>query len=420
MRERGLLLGSARTYNGLYVLTAEQTSGSPGAALPQAKTRVWGSRAFPPTRIGGSSDLSSTTRLGYGRIYDKTASGRLVDGIYRLTNEANSTYGAVSYGLDPVGNRLSQTSSMAGIQSGTFGYDADDRLSTEQYDNNGNTIVSGARTFAYDFENRLKSMNNGAVTMLYDADGNRVGKNTTRYLVDELNPTGYAQVVEELEGTTVTRRYTYGLQRISETQLLNGAWTTSFYGYDGFGTVRQLTDPTGAVTDTYDYDAWGNTVNQTGSTPNVYRYRGEQYDPDLNLYYLRARYLNPQTGRFFSRDPKSFKPLRSEKHPSSPKSLHRYLYVGGNPIRGLDPRGLEELFEEERAEKEDEELAGEVVKNAKFKGLQSAIEQAKGLLGYIDETQSPGYPINPGKSLQAIDHILDDIENLTDAEDLDW
>jgi len=43
--------------------------------------------------------------------------------------------------------------------------------------------------------------------------------------------------------------------------------------------VRALTDVNATVTDTYDYDAWGNTVNQTGSTPDVYRYRGEQYDP---------------------------------------------------------------------------------------------------------------------------------------------
>jgi len=273
-------------------------------------------------------------------------SGRTVnwsyDGIYRLTNETNSTYGAVSYGLDPVGNRLSQSSTIAGIPTGTFSYNADDHLSTEQYDNNGNTIVSGARTFAYDFENRLKSMNKGTVTLVYDGDGNRVAKTvgaaTTQYLVDDLNPTGYAQVVEEVGANGVQRRYTYGLQRISQTQLLNGAWTTSFYGYDGFGSVRQLTDPTGAVTDTYDYDAWGNAVNATGSTPNVYRYRGEQYDPDLNLYYLRARYFNPLAGRFLTRDP-------ADGEIEIPQTLHKYLYVGGNPVRFADPTGYEETEE---------------------------------------------------------------------------
>ncbi len=121
----------------------------------------------------------------------------------------------------------------------------------------------------------------------------------TRYLVDDLNPTGYPQVVEELSGAgAVERQYTYGLQRIDEQQVLNGTWTPSFYGYDGGGNVRQLTNGAGAVTDTYEYDAFGNALQTSGSTPNVYLYRGEQYDADLGLYYLRARYYNPATGRF--------------------------------------------------------------------------------------------------------------------------
>jgi len=53
----------------------------------------------------------------------------------------------------------------------------------------------------------------------------------------------------------------------------------SFYGYDGHGSVRQLTNAAGSITDSYDYDAFGNLVNQTGSTPNNYLFAGEQYDP---------------------------------------------------------------------------------------------------------------------------------------------
>jgi RHS repeat-associated protein len=283
------------------------------------------------------------------RTQANESNGRMVnwnyDGIYRLTQETISggaANGAVSYGLDPVGNRLSQSSTLSGIPSANFTYDADDRMmSTEQYDNNGNTTQSGARKFMYDFQNRLKSMNNGAVTIQYDGDGNRVAKaangTTTKYLVDDLNPTGYAQVVEELTNGPVTRTYTYGLQRINENQLLGGSqssavWTASFYNYDGFGSVRMLTDATGAVTDTYDYDAWGNIVSSTGSTPNVYLYRGEQYDPDLQLYYLRARYFNPLTGRFLSRDPAEGKVM-------DPRTLHKYLYAGGNPVNATDATG---------------------------------------------------------------------------------
>jgi len=105
---------------------------------------------------------------------------------------------------------------------------------------------------------------------------------TTKYLVeDDVNPTGLPQVFEESVNGVVLRTYTYGLQRISENQVINNAWTTSFYGYDGFGSVRQLTNLSGTITDTYNYDAFGNLLSSPGPTPNNYLYRGEQYDPDL-------------------------------------------------------------------------------------------------------------------------------------------
>ncbi len=81
------------------------------------------------------------------------------------------------------------------------------------------------------------------MTIVYDGDGNRVsetvGGTTTKYLVDMINPTGYAQVIDELVSGAVTRTYAYGLQRISEDQQISGTWTPSFYGYDGHGNVRQ-------------------------------------------------------------------------------------------------------------------------------------------------------------------------------------
>ncbi len=165
-----------------------------------------------------------------------------------------------------------------------------------------------------------------------------MGSVTTSYLVDTLNPTGHAQVMDELVGGAVTRTYTYGRQHISENRLVSGAWTPSFYGYDGGGSVRQLTNTSQTVTDTYDYDAFGNLVNQTGTTPNNYLYRGEQYDADLNLYYLRARWYNPVTGRFMTRDPYAGSLY-------DPASLHRYNYARSNPSNYLDPSGRAALAE---------------------------------------------------------------------------
>jgi hypothetical protein len=87
--------------------------------------------------------------------------------------------------------------------------------------------------------------------------------------MDDLNPTGYAQVVEESVNGSVQRSYSYGLQHIDEIQLVNNSWTLSFYGYDGFGSVRQLTNAAGAVTDTYEYDAFSVTQNPPATTCSI-------------------------------------------------------------------------------------------------------------------------------------------------------
>ena len=175
-------------------------------------------------QLGDSGNRTQATESN-GRTINWT-----YDGIYRLTNEAiaddpGHVNGSVAYNLDPVGNRLSDSSSLAGINSGSFGYNADDEVSTETYDNNGNTLTTGGKSFTYDSENHLISMTASGTTvyLAYDAFGNRVAKTvngvTTRYLVeDDVNPTGYPQVMDELTGGVVTRTYTYGLQRISQDQ----------------------------------------------------------------------------------------------------------------------------------------------------------------------------------------------------------
>jgi YD repeat-containing protein len=122
-------------------------------------------------------------------------------------------------------------------------------------------------------------LNGGTVSFVYDGDGNRVAKTvngvTTRYLVDSNNPTSYPQVVDEITGNQVTRTYTYGHSLINQRQLVNSQWLVSFYGYDGQGSVRLLTDFSGAITDTYTYDAFGNLIASTGNTPNEHLYAGE-------------------------------------------------------------------------------------------------------------------------------------------------
>jgi RHS repeat-associated protein len=290
------------------------------------------------------ADQTSSTLASYGYTLGPTGNrtavaefgGRHVDytydSLYRLTVETitGGIGGTTTYAYDPVGNRLSQSSPSVGIVMRS--YDANDRLTTDTYDNDGNTIASGVNQFTYDFENHLDGENGGVLSIVYDGDGNRVAKTvagvTTRYLVDGRNLTGYAQVLEELSGGAVQRVYTYGLNRISQSQ----AGEDSFYGYDGHGNVRFLTEATGTITDSYDYDAFGNVLSHAGTTPNVYLYSGEQNDPTLGLYYLRARYLSQSTGRFWTMD-------NVEGNRQSPLSLHKYAYAGNEPVLRVDPSG---------------------------------------------------------------------------------
>ncbi len=297
------------------------------------------------------------TRRYAGAIETVTETGRSVSYTYdlaqRLLTETIQPSGSLAYTLDPVANRLTRTSDIPELPSNTSTYDANDRLTTDTYDANGNTLTSNGHTFAYDSEDRLTSYDAGTVVFTYDGDGNRVSRTaggvTTRYLIDDLTPTDYAQVAEELQTGAVVRRYTHGAQRISQTQLIGGIWTPHYYGYDGGGTVRQLFDAAGAVTDTYNYDAFGTVIGSTGTTPNTYLYRGEHYDATLDMYYLRARWYWPKVGRFVTAD-KWEKEIAqpccaTTPDPRRASAHHLFGYTGADPVNGRDPSGHATLVE---------------------------------------------------------------------------
>jgi RHS repeat-associated protein len=297
--------------------------------------------------VPGTTISSYTYTLGTAgnRLSVAELSGRAVnyvyDDLYRLTSESisgtASQDGSISYQYDAVGNRLQRNSTVPAIPAtGLLNYDANDRTATDPYDGNGNLLNGGAGSNVYDFENRLVQA--GGVKLVYDGNGNRVSETvagvTTKYLVADQNLTGYAQVLDELQGTAVTRTYSYGLDLISERQTIAGTPTTSFYGYDGHGSVRFLANSTGAITDTYDYDAFGNLISRTGTTPNNYLFAGEQFDPLLGIYYNRARYYDQRAGRFWTMD-------TYEGDSKSPISLHKYLYTGASPVDYRDRSGNE-------------------------------------------------------------------------------
>ena len=149
----------------------------------------------------------------------------------------------------------------------------------------------------------------------------------TRYVVDKNRD--FAQVLEEVDGLgALVVRYVHGDDLISQSR----AGTTSYYHYDGLGSTRALSNDTGGTTYTYTYDAFGNLIVSVGTTRNDYLFTGEQLDPNIGFYYLRARYYDPALGRFLTMD--AFPGTMFD-----PITLHKYLYANVNPINVIDPSG---------------------------------------------------------------------------------
>jgi large repetitive protein len=217
-----------------------------------------------------------------------------------------------------------------------------------------------------------------------------VGGATTKYLVDTLNPTRLPQVLDETVNGVVSRTYAYGLQRISENQQNGSTWTPSFYGYDGHGNVRFLTNSVGTITDTYQYDAFGRLIASTGSTSNNFLYSGEWSD-SIGLYNLRARYYNQATGRFWARD-------TVEGRTWLPLSFNPYIYTGDDPVGRIDPRGQdleEEAGEFEEAVNEAEEAANKLKTLERYR-----------LQQLMNEEGEEGYEISTERSNQDVKNIL--------------
>lgn len=278
-------------------------------------------------RLQVTSNAGGTTKYGY-------------DSLYRLTSWIAPSGQTTQYTYDPVGNRLSMVSS-AGTTS--YSYDKADRLlsagaTSYSYDQNGNqkTKTTGPTviSYVYDALNRLASASGGGIASQYnyDGDGNRVSQivpaGSYRYVNDTASP--LPAVLNE-NGPDGNIDYLYGRSMISETSVA----FQYFYQSDGLGSAASLTDPSGALKATYAYDPWGKLTTPIDplGTKNKFKFAGEALDANTGSYFMRARYYDPNSARFTSRDPLLISRLI---YPHS--SVYQYAY--DNPLSFRDPTGL--------------------------------------------------------------------------------
>jgi YD repeat-containing protein len=240
------------------------------------------------------------------------------DELYRLTSDTVTIGGLNQYAkafvYDDVGNRQTQTTSIGpagspipgvlAVGTQAYTYDERDRLTSEAlganppttygWDADGNlTTKSVEATYAWDRENRLVRVTKTDGTVVentYDFDGVRVqtvttpsggSASTTNFLVDTSGSLSHVVAETNASGALVVH-YVRGDDLLALMRPNgSGGWASRFYHADHIGSVRRLTDESGAITDGYTYSAFGELLGHTGTDPQPYAFTGEPYDPNV-------------------------------------------------------------------------------------------------------------------------------------------
>ena len=230
------------------------------------------------------------------------------------------------------------------------------------YDADGNLTSDGRWNYTWDAENRLVTMDAKAnvpvearqrLEFAYDWAGRRIEKKaygwdvtTGSYQLQSVARFVYDgdNLLAELDGNnTLVRSYVWGQDTSGTTTgaggvggllLINQGGNTYQAGYDGSGNVTTLVNAaTGAISASYDYDPFGQTLKAVGdyAAINPFRFSTKYADAETGLVYYGYRYYQPQTGRWLGRDPFG-----------EDGGVNLYGFVSNNPISRIDPNGLYE------------------------------------------------------------------------------
>jgi RHS repeat-associated protein len=239
--------------------------------------------------------------------------GQSYDVADQLTSATNSlTAAKQTYTYDPLGERIGQTDSTSGGMQ-TYNYDQAGQLAS---------YTSAAQNEA----NKTSSSTTATASYGYDATGLRNDRNVNQlHNIDAWDRTSSLPMLL----TDATTSYIYGPDALPLEQI-DATGTIHYYHHDQLGSTRALTDKNGRPTNTYTYDPYGNLQGNNpaaAATTNPFLYAGQYTDPETGLQYLRARYYDPTTGQFITRDP-----LEAVTHAP-------YSYSTDDPTNISDPSG---------------------------------------------------------------------------------
>jgi RHS repeat-associated protein len=298
-------------------------------------------------------NLTTYATLAYGRDADGQVASETDSGLpspaapaytYNSLNQVASASGA-PYAYDAADN-------LVGRSDGTSqAFDAANEVCWTSPSGGTGTCASpptDAQSFGYDQRgNRTTGLGpTGTVIYGFDEAGHLVSTSLTTMSTETYNGDGLrthktvgggrlmtqASFTWDVHGSLPllladgTTRYIYGPGGMPLEQVTSS--TTNYFHHDQLGSTRALTDANGTTVATYTYDAYGKLSASTGSMTNPFMFAGQYFDSDSGLYYLRARYYDPSTGQFLSRDPL----VDLTREP--------YGYVHDNPLNFTDPSGL--------------------------------------------------------------------------------
>ena len=291
------------------------------------------------------------------KVYTYDTLGRLIKTVTTDHKKDDKTK-AVTYTYDNVGNRLKEDD---GTTTTSYTYNGLDQLKTStkekgtaveevrqyDYDANGNqtdvknTKTGENQTYVYDAENRLSQVSvtkdgNTAVIQqnIYNGEGQRIQKIDGDETINYYYQDGVVAYTTDANGEQNSQNLIGTDGNVLATERFQQNATQYYlYNKDIQGSTSSLVKEDGSADATYQYTDFGETTIQgDDQAKNEVSYTGGIYDQSTGLYYLNARYYNPEDGRFMTEDS-----YRGEI--MNPETGHLYVYCANNPVNYVDPSG---------------------------------------------------------------------------------
>ena len=328
----------------------------PGGEIVTYTYRDDGSIATMTSKSGGTIYTWGYDYDRYGRLTeitrpDGSVETRSYNDAGQLTgqvdkNKAGGILQEISYTYNVFGEVVQKDTSYQGdlstLESVKMSYDDANRLVSYNgqdvtYDAKGNMVhgpVDGVmQDLTYDCRNRLVSA--GGITYSYDAENNRTAttenEKTTTYVHDVSGSLSKLLIAYEADGSETS--YYYGAEGLAG-QYSTGTKESFYYHYDNIGSTTCVTNAIGAIVEQIAYGTYGELLTTVKNNIRFLYNGAYGVATDSNgLYYMRARYYNPDIKRFINQDIKV-------GDISNGQGLNRYAYCEGNPVSLIDPFGL--------------------------------------------------------------------------------